>query len=68
MMDVTISVKDFGAVGDGVADDTVAIQRALNHAHTRRLAAITFPHGAYRVTSPLLAPPDAHNDSGPTED
>jgi hypothetical protein len=40
-----VSVKDFGAVGDGVADDTAAIQAALNTTSK----AIYFPQGTYRV-------------------
>jgi len=44
-----VSVKDFGAVGDGVADDTAAIQAALDATQ-----AISFPAGTYKVTSTLL--------------
>ena len=40
-----VSVKDFGAVGDGVTDDTAAIQAALN---TTSLE-IFIPDGTYRV-------------------
>lgn len=38
-----VSVKDFGAVGDGVADDTAAIQLAFNSGKTE----IYFPEGTY---------------------
>lgn len=44
------SVKDFGAVGDGVADDTTAIQAALDAGGD-----IYFPAGRYKVTAQLNA-------------
>jgi hypothetical protein len=43
-----ISVKDFGATGNGSTDDTSAIQSALD-AH----AAIYFPDGTYKITAAL---------------
>ncbi|MCG5240118.1 glycosyl hydrolase family 28-related protein [Azospirillum doebereinerae] len=43
-----VSVKDFGAVGDGVVDDTVAIQAALTSAK-----AVHVPPGTYRITNTL---------------
>jgi hypothetical protein len=44
-----ISVKDFGAVGDGVADDTAAIQTAISQGRI-----IYMPPGVYRITSTLV--------------
>jgi hypothetical protein len=46
-----INVKDFGAKGDGVADDTAAIQKALNEA--RRNTTVYFPAGVYNISSTL---------------
>ena len=43
-----VSVKDFGAVGNGVADDTVAIQNAVATG-----GAIYFPTGTYKITSQI---------------
>jgi hypothetical protein len=44
-----VSVKDFGAVGNGVADDTEAIQAAIDSLHYK----IFFPTGVYKVTEPI---------------
>ena len=42
----TVSVKDFGAVGDGVTDDTAAIQAAFTYA-TANNKSIYIPAGTY---------------------
>lgn len=48
-----VSVKDFGAVGDGVTDDTAAIQLALDAAQGSG-AKLFIPAGTYRTTAPLV--------------
>lgn len=47
-----VNVKDFGAVGDGSTDDTVAIQAAIDAvAGTNRI--LSFAGGEYKVTETL---------------
>jgi hypothetical protein len=48
----TVSVKDFGAVGDGVTDDTDAIQAAIDYVGTDG-GCVNFPAGKYLVTSTI---------------
>ncbi len=52
-----ISVKDFGAAGDGVADDTTEIQAALTAATGTTLY---FPAGTYVFNSQLIVPINTH--------
>ena len=49
----TVSVNDFGAVGDGVADDTAAIQATITAVGIAG-GCIYFPKGTYKITSQLV--------------
>ena len=45
------NVRDFGAKGDGKADDTKAIQSALDHAIDHGGGTVYFPNGRYRLAT-----------------
>jgi len=45
-----VSVKDFGAVGDGVVDDTAAIQAAITASAGKQ---VYIPAGTYKVSSTI---------------
>jgi hypothetical protein len=55
----TVSVKDFGAVGDGVTDDTAAIQAALDTG-----SKVSFPDGTYNISSSLILKTDGQTLEG----
>lgn len=48
----TVSVKDFGAVGDGVADDTLALQSAMSSG----ASTVHVNAGTYKVTAQITVP------------
>jgi len=47
-----VNAKDFGAVGDGVADDTTAVQNAISYAATVN-APLYIPEGTYLLTAAI---------------
>ena len=50
----TFSVMQFGAAGDGVADDTKAAQAAIDAAVKAKGGHVYFPSGQYRITRSLV--------------
>jgi hypothetical protein len=63
-LDQFATVKDFGAVGDGITDDTEAINRALNQLYCREnnvqvRRSLFFPAGVYKISQTIIIPPFA---------
>jgi hypothetical protein len=46
---VRVSVKQYGALGNGIADDTKAIQKAINAVSSQGGGTVFFPAGTYRI-------------------
>ena len=66
VLDDIVTVRDFGAVGNGTTDDTAAINRAisqvykdsLNGLHSNVQRTIKIPAGTYLVSGPIYLPPN----------
>lgn len=68
--DAWVNVKAYGAQGDGITDDTAAINRAIQDLYTKQLPTsenvrqarktVWFPAGRYLVSDPILLYPEVH--------
>ena len=52
----SISVKYFGAIGDGVTDDTAAVQDAIDYAESLGGGTLYFPPGTYGIGTTVTIP------------
>jgi hypothetical protein len=52
-----VDVRAFGAKGDGITDDAVSIQNAINYAKTNKISKVTVPSGkTYAISATIRIP------------
>lgn len=59
-----VSVKDFGAVGDGATDDTVAFQKAIDAMYAVGGGTVFVPRGSYKIATQTGTSEIAAHDDG----
>ena len=50
---ITISVKNFGAIGDGNNDDTTSIQNAIDYCNDNNISELYLPQGVYYISKSI---------------
>ena len=53
-----VDIKDFGAKGDGITDDTVSIKKAILYAQNNNINKVYFTNGTYKVSETIDIPND----------
>lgn len=65
--DYRANVMDYGAKGNGKADDTAAIQKAINACASGAYTTVYLPRGKYKITKTLLLPEQARPNTSATQ-
>jgi hypothetical protein len=52
--DIITNVKNFGAVGNGITDDSTSIQNAIDHTASIGGGTVLFPNGTYLVKNNII--------------
>jgi hypothetical protein len=53
-LDGLVNAREFGALGNNAANDTAAIQAAIDYAYAHAMAGVYLPSGTYKTSSPLF--------------
>ena len=53
-----VDIKDFGAKGNGITDDTVSIKKAILYAQNNNINKVYFTNGTYKVSETIDIPND----------